>query len=106
MRNGGISFREVCKRLSVTEENEGWCAGLDAEYMYEAWQSLAGGSAIDERRKELEALTPAPAPAVASGSSAVISSGYLDEEESPGLHGRGDGQPYDPFDDDDDDPYF
>ncbi|KAG8898909.1 hypothetical protein FRB99_007069 [Tulasnella sp. 403] len=67
----GISLRETCIKLGVTEDLEGWCAGLDAEYLYEAWQSLSGGPPIDERRKELEALklniTPLPSTSASMG---------------------------------------
>jgi len=75
--------------LGVIDEpsgNGGWCAGYDAENIYEAWQSLAGGSAVDERQQELKAVQQ-PAARNASVEATVSDGGFLGAEEAPGLHG-------------------
>ncbi|KAG8888977.1 hypothetical protein FRB98_006241 [Tulasnella sp. 332] len=84
-----ISFRELSMKLGVTDEKEGWCAGADAENIYEAWQSLVGGSAVDERGDELKAQQALAEAATRKKSSgpAAASGGLLDAAEAPGLHG-------------------
>ncbi|KIO18697.1 hypothetical protein M407DRAFT_31654 [Tulasnella calospora MUT 4182] len=99
-RSVDIPLREVCIRVGIQEVQEGWSAGLDAEYLYDVWQELAGGSAIDERRAQLAQTNSMP----------VVAQEEPDADEAPGLHGGpsagGPGgrvrDPYAVFDDDDD----
>ncbi|KAG8921492.1 hypothetical protein FRC00_008578, partial [Tulasnella sp. 408] len=97
-RSVDIPLREVCIKVGIQEVQEGWSAGLDAEYLYDVWQELAGGSAIDERRAQL----------VQTNSMPIMAEEEADE--APGLHGgpsaagpAGVRDPYAVFDDDDDD---
>ncbi|KAG9018940.1 hypothetical protein FRB90_008134 [Tulasnella sp. 427] len=90
-----ISLREVCIRVGIQEVQEGWSAGLDAEYLYDVWQELAGGSAIDERRTQL----------VQNNAMPTTESSPDDSDEAAGLHGGPSGTAPDPYaslyDDDD-----
>ncbi|KAG8998676.1 hypothetical protein FRB93_013455 [Tulasnella sp. JGI-2019a] len=105
--NERISFRELSMKLGVSDEREGWCAGADAENIYEAWQSLVGSAAVDERGEELKAQraqAEAAARKKAPYQPAGASAGILDAGEAPGLH---DGPVIPPmsFDDDSEDDY-
>lgn len=64
---------------------------ISSRSIYEAWQSLVGGAAVDERREELkaqQALAEGAARKNSASEPAAASGGLLDAAEAPGLHGE------------------